>query len=77
MNTTQAYTILEENKPLVRILRDKNNYTLNQAERKKLSELEEVVKEGFTRNNALLFSAGLSRFDLAVLLGALYISAIN
>jgi hypothetical protein len=73
MTYTEATAIIADSKPLARTIHSEYNYTLNPEDRQKLYSVEDVVKAGFTRNDSFLLSAGLSRFDLAVLLGAIYI----
>lgn len=75
MSEIEAINLLSYSKPLATLLAIDNSYVLTMTDLIKLYGVEQVLEAGFTKNARILSAAGLRRFDLAILLGALFLSS--
>ena len=74
MTENEAINLLAYSKCLARSLYYDSKYVLTMTDLIKLYGVEQVLEAGYTKRDEILTAAGLRRFDLAILLGALFSS---
>lgn len=71
MTDAEAINLLTHSKSLAQTLYRDSSYTMTMTDLIKLYGVEQVINAGYTKRDEILEAAGLRRFDLAILLGAL------